>query len=78
MGHRVFYGWIFAAHMVGAAIAAWVAGVVRENVGDYAAAFVAAGWIAIIAGFAALAIRRVQPDSGDDPGLPARAAEAGA
>jgi hypothetical protein len=38
-----------------------VAGVVRESVGDYAAAFVAAGWIAIIAGFAALAIRRTRP-----------------
>jgi fucose permease len=47
--------------MVGAAIAAWVAGVVRDSVGDYAAAFVAAGWIAIIAGFAALAIRRTTP-----------------
>src|SRR4029079_12925475 len=58
----IVYGWIFAAHMVGAAIAAFVAGVVREHVGDYAAAFVAAGWIAIIAGFAALAIRR--PDRG--------------
>jgi predicted MFS family arabinose efflux permease len=54
----IVYGWVFAAHMVGAAIAAWAAGVVRENVGDYAAAFVAAGWIAIVAGFAALAIRR--------------------
>jgi MFS family permease len=54
----VVYGWVFASHMVGAAIAAWVAGIVRENVGDYAAAFVAAGWIAIIAGFAALAIKR--------------------
>jgi predicted MFS family arabinose efflux permease len=58
----VVYGWVFAAHMFGAAIAAWVAGVVRENVGDYAAAFVAAGWIAIVAGFAALAIRRKGPD----------------
>ena len=38
----VVYGWIFAAHMLGAAIAAWVAGVVRESVGDYAVAFVAA------------------------------------
>jgi predicted MFS family arabinose efflux permease len=54
----VVYGWVFAAHMLGAAIAAWVAGVVRESVGDYAAAFVAAGWIAIVAGFAALMIRR--------------------
>lgn len=58
----VVYGWVFAAHMFGAAIAAWVAGIVRENVGDYAAAFVAAGWIAIVAGFAALAIRRRGPD----------------
>ena len=58
------YGWIFAAHMLGAAIAAWVAGVVREHVGDYAAAFVAAGWIAIIAGFAALAIRKPERPAG--------------
>jgi predicted MFS family arabinose efflux permease len=54
----IVYGWVFAAHQAGAAVAALVAGVVRENVGDYAPAFVAAGWIAIIAGFAALAIRR--------------------
>jgi predicted MFS family arabinose efflux permease len=61
----IVYGWVFAAHMMGAAIAAWAAGVVREGVGDYAAAFVAAGWIAIIAGFAALGIRRT--DSGSAP-----------
>jgi predicted MFS family arabinose efflux permease len=54
----VVYGWIFASHMLGAAIAAWVAGIVRESVGDYAVAFVAAGWIAIVAGFAAMMIRR--------------------
>jgi predicted MFS family arabinose efflux permease len=54
----IVYGWVFASHMIGAAIAAWVAGVVRDSVGDYAIAFVAAGWIAIIAGFAALGIRR--------------------
>jgi sugar phosphate permease len=59
----VVYGWVFASHMVGAAVAAWAAGIVRENVGDYAAAFVAAGWIAIVAGFAALAIRRRGPDA---------------
>jgi sugar phosphate permease len=59
----IVYGWVFAAHMMGAAIAAWAAGVVREGVGDYAAAFVAAGWIAIIAGFAALGIRRSDPGS---------------
>lgn len=57
----VVYGWVFASHMVGAAMAAWAAGIVRDRVGDYAAAFVAAGWIAIVAGFAALAIRRTTP-----------------
>jgi predicted MFS family arabinose efflux permease len=66
----IVYGWVFAAHMFGAAIAAWVAGIVREHVGDYAAAFVAAGWIAIIAGFAALAIRRPSP-AGPTAGEPA-------
>jgi sugar phosphate permease len=59
----VVYGWVFASHMVGAAVAAWAAGIVRESVGDYAVAFVAAGWIAIVAGFAALAIRRKGPDA---------------
>jgi MFS family permease len=54
----IVYGWVFAAHMIGAAIAAWAAGIVRDSVGDYAAAFVAAGWIAIIAGFAAMGIKR--------------------
>ena len=63
----IVYGWVFAAHMMGAAIAAWAAGVVREGVGDYAAAFVAAGWIAIIAGFAALGIRRSDPGSTPSP-----------
>ncbi len=57
----IVYGWVYAAHQFGAAVAAFVAGVVREHVGDYTAAFVAAGWIAIIAGFAALAIRRRTP-----------------
>jgi sugar phosphate permease len=60
----IVYGWVFAAHMIGAAIAAWVAGVVRDTVGDYAIAFIAAGWIAIVAGFAALLIGR--------PGSPSR------
>ncbi|HEU0236023.1 MAG TPA: MFS transporter [Candidatus Limnocylindrales bacterium] len=54
----VVYGWVFAAHMLGAAIAAWAAGVVRDGAGDYALAFIAAGWMAIAAGVVALLIRR--------------------
>jgi predicted MFS family arabinose efflux permease len=54
----VVYGWVFASHQLGAAVAAWGAGLVRDSVGDYSAAFVAAGWIAIVAGFMALRIGR--------------------
>ena len=59
----IVYGWVYFAHMVGAAIAAEVAGIVRDNVGSYALAFFAAGWIAVAAGVAALVIRRNRPDA---------------
>jgi len=54
----VVYGWIFAAHMMGAAFAAFAAGATRDLVGDYAIAFIVAGWMAIAAGVVALSIRR--------------------
>lgn len=57
----VVYGWIFAAHQVGAAMAAWGAGWMRDLNGDYVAAFLAAGALAISAGLAALTIRRAKP-----------------
>ena len=31
----IVYGWVFAAHQAGAAVAALAAGIVREHVGDY-------------------------------------------
>jgi sugar phosphate permease len=52
------FGWIFCAHMVGASLAAWLGGVVRETTGDYAGAFVAAGVLAVMAGMLALRIQR--------------------
>lgn len=54
----VVYGWVFAAHQVGAAGAAWGAGLVRDGVGDYGWAFSAGGGIAIAAGMLATMIRR--------------------
>jgi predicted MFS family arabinose efflux permease len=57
----IVYGWIFAAHMLGGAIAAISAGVIRDNVGDYAVAFVVAGTLAVMGGLMALTIRRGQP-----------------
>ena len=54
----IVYGWIFASHMFGAAIAAFLAGVTRDIVGDYAIAIIVAGWMAVAAGVVALSIRR--------------------
>jgi MFS family permease len=47
----VVFGWIFAAHQVGAAFAAWAAATVRTATGTYLLAFlVAAGLCAVAAG----------------------------
>jgi predicted MFS family arabinose efflux permease len=54
----VIYGWVFCAHHVGAALAAWLGGVTRESVGDYGMAFIAGGVLALLAGLLALRIQR--------------------
>jgi sugar phosphate permease len=54
----IIYGWVFCAHHIGAAIAAWLGGVARESVGSYAIAFIAAGVLAVLAGMLALRIQR--------------------
>ena len=54
------FGWIFFGHMVGAAVAAWVGGVVRDVVGDYTVAFISAAVLGFIAVALALAIRPVR------------------
>ena len=60
----IVYGWVYAAHMLGAAILAWVAGVIRDTAGDYAVAYVLAGWMAVTAGVLALLISRAGRDRG--------------
>jgi predicted MFS family arabinose efflux permease len=55
------YGWIFASHQAGAALAAWGGGFIREQAGDYASAFLAAAMMAGLAGMASLAIKGARP-----------------
>jgi predicted MFS family arabinose efflux permease len=50
------FGWMFVAHQVGAAIAAYGAGVTRTLEGTYAPAFALSGFLCIVAGFACLLI----------------------
>jgi sugar phosphate permease len=54
----IVYGWIYAAHMLGAAILAQAAAIIRDTAGDYTIAYLTAGWMAVAAGVVALALRR--------------------
>ena len=54
----VIFGWIFASHQVGAASAAFLAGLSRSVSGSYLEAFVVAGFVGVAAAFMALMIGR--------------------
>ena len=45
----VMFGWIAAMHQLGAAMAAWSAGLIRMGTGSYLAAFMAAGALCLVA-----------------------------
>jgi sugar phosphate permease len=51
------YGWIFMSHQIGAAIMASAAAAMRDYLGEYNTAFLAAGFIAMIAAGLVLQIR---------------------
>jgi predicted MFS family arabinose efflux permease len=52
----VVFAWIFSAHQLGAATAAWAAGLVRTATGEYTLAWAAAGGLALVAAVAVLLI----------------------
>jgi sugar phosphate permease len=72
----VVYGWIGASHQLGASMAAFGAGAIRTELGDYRIAFLIAGTLCLIAGasFIVLGNRALQraPMAVPAPALPAR------
>lgn len=50
------YGWIFCAHQIGAALASWLGGAIRDSAGSYNIAFIAAAVLAVAAGVLALGV----------------------
>ena len=52
------FGWMFVAHQIGAALAAYGAGWTRTLNGTYAPAFVVSGMLCVLAGIASLFINR--------------------
>ena len=57
----VVFGWVFAAHMVGAGISAWTAGVIRQATGSYDLAWWSAGILCLIAAVACWFVPRAAP-----------------
>src|SRR5437588_278177 len=57
----IVYGWIFAAHQLGAATIAFAAGAVRTYFGDYQLAFMSSGLLCLVAAGLVLRIARTRP-----------------
>jgi MFS family permease len=57
----IVFGWIFASHQLGAAMAAWVAGAIRTSLGTYTLAWWGAGVICLFAAGMSLSIGRASP-----------------
>ncbi len=70
----VIYGWIGASHQLGASMAAFGAGAIRTELGDYRVAFLVAGVLCLMAGASFLVVgRALRPQA-----LHIRSAPAGA
>nr|WP_067547721.1 MFS transporter [Nocardia crassostreae] len=61
----VAFGWVFASHQIGAAVAAAGAGVIRDIQGSYSLAFYIAGGLRAVAALMSLSIRRAVPSAID-------------
>src|SRR6266566_1768844 len=69
----IVYGWIFAAHQMGAATIAFAAGAVRTFFGDYQLAFMSSGLLCLIAAGLVLRIVRIRRTEGPELPVPAEA-----
>jgi predicted MFS family arabinose efflux permease len=54
----VVFGWVFAAHQIGAAIVSVGAGVIRDTTGQYTMAWVGAACLCLVAAFASTRVGR--------------------
>ena len=61
------YGWVFAGHQIGGALAAWGAGALHDATGNYQAAFLIAGVACLVAGVGVLRISAAPDDLSDLP-----------
>jgi predicted MFS family arabinose efflux permease len=57
----VVFGWVFASHQIGAALAATAAGIVRDQLGTYDLAWYCAGGLCLLAALLSVQIARPAP-----------------
>src|SRR3954462_4650785 len=75
----VVFGWIFASHQLGSAVAAFGGGVIRDVTGSYDLAWFGAGALGMVAAVLSISIRRTPPARDDgEVALPPSPAEAAA
>jgi predicted MFS family arabinose efflux permease len=73
----VVFGWIFASHQLGSAVAAFGGGVIRDVTGSYDLAWFLAGALCMVAAAASISIRRNPPPPAETA-LPTSLTEAAA
>ena len=61
----IVFGWVFASHQIGAAVAALGAGVIRDVFGEYTYAWWGGAALCVIAAILSLAVRRARDVPGD-------------
>ncbi|GAA4988050.1 MFS transporter [Actinopolymorpha pittospori] len=61
----IVFGWVFAAHQLGAAVAATAAGVIRDDMGSYTLAFTGAGLLCFVAAAASIGLSSRSPTDED-------------
>jgi MFS family permease len=75
----VVFGWVFASHQVGSAVAAYGGGVIRDVTGSYDLAWFSAGALCMLASLLSISIRRPTPPArGPEVGFPPSPAQAAA
>jgi sugar phosphate permease len=74
----VVFGWVFASHQVGAAVAATAAGLVRDQLGSYDIAWYGAGGLAVLASLLSLMLLAGRRMKAVAPGIGLAFAQPGA
>ena len=71
------FGWVFASHQIGAAIASVAAGVIRDQSGAYTIAWFGAAGMCLVAALVSFQIRKVPTAMADPAATPVGSGLAG-